>query len=73
MIDGPRLVIAGDHRGGEKMDKIKEIRAAFNALDKSGEITCPFCGEEGFDRIGLKWHLIRSCEEWAACFVDDMR
>jgi len=29
---------------------------------ESDDITCPFCGEEGFDKIGLKDHLINYCE-----------
>lgn len=27
-------------------------------------IVCPFCGEEGFDKSGLKLHLIAYCEEY---------
>jgi len=27
------------------------------------EIDCPFCGEQDFDKIGLKWHLTSgNCE-----------
>jgi hypothetical protein len=26
------------------------------------EITCPFCQEEGFDLIGLKYHLLNYCD-----------
>lgn len=26
------------------------------------DVTCPFCGEAGFDAIGLKAHLERWCE-----------
>ena len=26
------------------------------------DITCPFCGEENYDKIGLKHHLLNSCE-----------
>ncbi len=25
---------------------------------------CPFCGEDGLDLIGLKFHLINYCEEY---------
>jgi hypothetical protein len=25
-------------------------------------LTCPFCGEDGFDKIGLKGHLLEFCE-----------
>lgn len=28
------------------------------------EIECPFCGEKGFDKIGLKYHLEIYCEEY---------
>ena len=29
------------------------------------DIKCPFCGEDGFDLVGLKLHLIRYCEVYA--------
>lgn len=25
-------------------------------------VSCPFCKEEGFDLVGLKWHLRAHCE-----------
>uniref|UniRef100_A0A6M3KZ47 Uncharacterized protein n=1 Tax=viral metagenome TaxID=1070528 RepID=A0A6M3KZ47_9ZZZZ len=28
------------------------------------DLTCPFCGEPDFDKIGLKIHLERWCEEY---------
>ena len=28
------------------------------------DMICPFCGEAGFDRIGLRLHLIKWCEEF---------
>ena len=28
------------------------------------EIVCPFCGEPGFDKPGLKYHLEEYCEGW---------
>lgn len=28
------------------------------------DIICPFCGECGFDKIGLKIHLQNYCEEF---------
>ena len=29
------------------------------------ELTCPFCGETGFDRIGLRYHLERHpCDQY---------
>jgi hypothetical protein len=27
-------------------------------------IECPFCGEKDFDLVGLKGHLLNSCEEF---------
>lgn len=32
---------------------------------KSEDVTCPFCGEEGFDLIGLRYHLeVHPCQEY---------
>lgn len=28
-------------------------------------VTCPFCGETGFDLLGLKNHLHHDCEAYA--------
>jgi len=33
--------------------------AAFNP------IACPFCGEDDFDKVGLKNHLLRYCGEFS--------
>lgn len=36
-------------------------------MDSGGNMnnkTCPFCNEEGFDLIGLKLHLNRSCDAY---------
>lgn len=34
-------------------------------VGKSKDLTCPFCGETGFDRIGLKSHLEHGdCEQY---------
>lgn len=30
------------------------------------DLICPFCGEQGFDLIGLKAHLLRWCETFDA-------
>lgn len=27
-------------------------------------IVCPFCGENGFDKMGLKYHLRNYCKEY---------
>ena len=29
------------------------------------DLTCPFCGENEFDKIGLKIHLNKWCDEFA--------
>lgn len=34
------------------------------AYKASQNIVCPFCGDDGFDKIGLKYHLMMSCEEY---------
>ena len=34
-------------------------------MSESSDIVCPFCGEKDFDKIGLKDHLERFCEEYA--------
>ena len=36
----------------------------FDTLDANSEIECPFCGETGFDRVGLKGHLEHDCEKY---------
>lgn len=34
-----------------------------NKRDAEGELVCPFCGDDDYDRIGLKAHLQRGfCE-----------
>lgn len=41
------------------------------------EIDCPFCGDDGFDAVGLKKHLIGSgyfgvaCEGWEQADSDE--
>jgi len=32
--------------------------------NKKAEIICPFCGEDDFDLIGLKHHLLNFCDEF---------
>ncbi len=32
--------------------------------DREGLIVCPFCGDDGFDRAGLKGHLVNDCLEY---------
>lgn len=28
------------------------------------DITCPFCGDDGYDLVGLKAHLEKNCEAY---------
>ena len=28
------------------------------------DLTCPFCGDIGYDKCGLKWHLMHSCDDY---------
>ena len=37
-----------------------------DALDEAGDMVCPFCGDTGYDRIGLKHHLQHTCDKWDA-------
>jgi len=42
----------------------KEINSALKDEMDAG-ITCPFCGEAGFDKYGLKYHLsVCPCDEY---------
>lgn len=34
----------------------------YNEPKPDDGITCPFCGEDDFDKMGLKWHLNTHCE-----------
>ena len=34
-------------------------------------IKCPFCGEDDFDKIGLKIHLVLYCETYANTPMQD--
>jgi hypothetical protein len=46
------------------VENSKNIEDIKNSYDE-GNGVCPFCGEEGFDLIGLKGHLENgSCEKY---------
>jgi len=36
-------------------------------------IECPFCGEDDFDEIGLKFHLIHHCDAYDAVDVSGVK
>ncbi len=38
------------------MSKAEEIEA-FETENTESDLVCPFCGQEDFDKIGLKYHL----------------
>jgi len=49
--------------------KIKHISQADQINSKNDikvieMVVCPFCGEEDFDLIGLKSHLLNDCENF---------
>ncbi len=45
-------------------DKANKLLDKIEANSKQG-ITCPFCGEDGFDKPGLKNHLTVFCKDHA--------
>ena len=54
---------------GEGVPKIKgDCSACYfeRQLDHESDRVCPFCLEGGFDRPGLKWHLLNDCEIYSA-------
>ena len=57
-----RAFYKGKGLRAESIEKLKEM------IDKHAypfHISCPFCGEKDFDKIGLKHHLINGyCEEY---------
>ena len=50
----------------ERGDKEKEaIQFALQIIKvKKENVVCPFCSEDDFDLVGLKYHLARYCEEF---------
>lgn len=48
------------------VDTIREMRSIpEGGMDKKTNLTCPFCGETDFDKVGLKIHIINGwCEEF---------
>ena len=48
----------------ETIIKLKRKLAAVEHSAKKDGIVCPFCGEDDFDLIGLKAHLMAGCEEF---------
>ena len=47
--------------------RIAARKKIYDEEDFNGEMYCPYCGDSGFDRIGLKGHLIRYCEAYGQC------
>lgn len=37
---------------------------SIKSAPSTGEVTCVFCGESGYDLVGLKLHLQLFCEEY---------
>lgn len=53
---------------------VPETDSADGAADEVEYLTCPFCGTNDFDAIGLKGHLLRGwCDEFEAVELSDGR
>ena len=49
-----------------EMGRVKMTHSGEYATDEdTSDVTCPFCGEDGFDMPGLKDHLVCDCEVFA--------
>lgn len=35
------------------------------------DVECPFCGDDGFDLIGLKIHLINYCDKYGSLSLEE--
>jgi len=46
-----------------QIDKLKRLGRLKDELAATG-ITCPFCGQDGYDKMGLKHHLNFSCNSF---------
>lgn len=45
-------------------DVIKLLRAFDLVKEDNMNLTCSFCNEDGFDLVGLKFHLINYCDKY---------
>jgi hypothetical protein len=65
----------GGHKGqiimGQAEEQIKEYMDNLEQhyIEEQQDIICPFCGEDGFDKIGLKYHLQTYCEPYKELVV----
>lgn len=51
-----------------KPELSKDDASAFRNTPEpdKGLVCCPFCAEDGYDLIGLKWHLSGRCDAFNA-------
>lgn len=47
---------------GIEPDKKEAVKAVVQVIIDKLETICPFCGENDFDKVGLKHHLENYCE-----------
>ena len=55
----------------QRVYHVHSLTAIKERLEGKKIIECPFCGEDDFDKIGLKIHLTRYCEEYDATPMED--
>jgi ribosomal protein L37AE/L43A len=57
----PVFIAGRGHSGRYGMSQTTQAERLIelNKQDAEGELICPFCGDDDYDRIGLKAHLQR--------------
>lgn len=49
---------------GYVIKELIEEETKENNMSGISPIVCPFCGEDDFDKTGLKYHLLHDCKEF---------
>jgi len=51
---------------GDRNINIKiEVLTAKTMIEAEQDLTCQFCGDIGYDKEGMKWHLLNNCDAFA--------
>jgi hypothetical protein len=45
-------------------DEYCSMTCFISDTERHSDLSCPFCGEKGFDAMGLKYHLRRYCKQY---------
>jgi hypothetical protein len=64
--NGRRFVDA-DEVIANRLKKIHADPARTADKESQEDLSCQFCGEDGFDLIGLKAHMLRHCDVFDDC------